>query len=44
MKEAGIPVEFKRFEGLPHGYGLGRETVAEGWHNEAVAFWEKYSK
>ena len=44
MKEVGIPVEFKRFEGLPHGYGLGRGTVAEGWENDAVAFWEAHKR
>jgi len=44
MKEAGIPVEFKRFEGLPHGYALGRGTAAEGWENDAVAFWEAHKK
>lgn len=42
MKAAGIPVEFKRYEGLPHGYGLGVGTIAEGWHEEAVAFWEAH--
>jgi acetyl esterase/lipase len=42
MKAAGIPVELKIYEGLPHGYALGTGTVAEGWHEEAVAFWEKH--
>ena len=42
MKEAGIPVEFKRYEGLPHGYGLGVGTLAEGWQEDAVAFWEAH--
>jgi acetyl esterase/lipase len=42
MKAAGIPVEIKIYESLPHGYALGRGTEAEGWHKEAVAFWEAY--
>ena len=42
MKQAGIPVEFRRYEGLPHGYGLGIGTIAEGWHKEALAFWEEH--
>lgn len=42
MKEAGIPVEFKRYERLPHGYALGVGTIAEGWHEDAIAFWEKH--
>lgn len=36
----GIPTEFHSYEGLPHGFGLGTGTVAEGWINDAVAFWE----
>jgi len=35
----GIPTEFHVYEGLPHGFGLGTGTVAEGWINDAVAFW-----
>ena len=36
----GIPTEFHAYSGLPHGFGLGTGTVAEGWINDAVAFWE----
>ncbi len=36
----GIPTEFHSFEGLPHGFGLGTGTAAEGWINDAVDFWE----
>ena len=36
----GIPTEFHHYPGLPHGFGLGTGTVAEGWLEEAVAFWE----
>ena len=35
-----IPTEFHHYPGLPHGFGLGTGTVAEGWLDEAVAFWE----
>lgn len=41
MAALGIPTEFHAYEGLPHGFGLGTGTVAEGWLNDAVAFWEK---
>lgn len=41
MSEQGIPTEFHAYEGLPHGFGLGTGTVAEGWINDAVAFWEE---
>ena len=36
----GIPTEFHHYPGLSHGFGLGTGTVAEGWLDEAVAFWE----
>ena len=41
MDALGIPTEFHAYEGLYHGFGLGTGTVAEGWINDAVAFWEK---
>lgn len=40
MSALGIPTEFHHYPGLPHGFGLGTGTVAEGWLKEAVAFWE----
>ena len=36
----GIPTEFHAYDGLPHGFGLGTGTIAEGWIEDAVAFWE----
>ena len=36
----GIPTEFHAYDGLPHGFGLGTGTVAEGWLADAVRFWE----
>ena len=41
MSRLGIPTEFHHYPGLPHGFGLGTGTVAEGWRDEAVAFWEE---
>ena len=40
LSSYGIPTEFHAYEGLPHGFGLGIGTVAEGWIRDAVAFWE----
>ena len=37
----GVPTEFHVYEGLEHGFGLGTGTVAEGWFNLAVDFWER---
>ena len=40
LNELGISTEFHHYPGLGHGFGLGEGTVAQGWINEAVAFWE----
>lgn len=36
----GTATEFHHYPGLQHGFGLGIGTVAEGWFDEAVEFWE----
>lgn len=41
MSELGIDTEFHCYPGLGHGFGLGTGTAAEGWLDDAVAFWEK---
>lgn len=41
IKQNGTDAEIEIFDGLPHGFGLGTGTVAEGWINHAVDFWEK---
>ena len=41
LNALGIPTEFHHYPGLRHGFGLGTGTVAEGWLDYAVAFWEK---
>lgn len=40
LDAAGVPTEFHVYEGLRHGFGLGIGTVAEGWIDDAIAFWE----
>lgn len=40
LESLGIPTEFHAYEGLGHGFGLGTGTVAEGWIEDAVKFWE----
>lgn len=44
MQQAGIDTEFHVYSGLGHGFGLGTGTSAEGWINDAVAFWEQQMK
>lgn len=41
LSKMGIPTEFHYYEGLGYGFGLGTGTVADGWIDDAVAFWEK---
>lgn len=40
LESLGIPTEFHEYEGLRHGFGLGENTVAEGWLDLAVNFIE----
>ena len=41
IRANGTDAEIEVFKGLPHGFGLGEGTVAEGWMNRAVRFWER---
>ena len=41
LASLGIPTEFHAYNGLPHGFGLGTGTVAEGWINDAIRFWNQ---
>ena len=41
MSALGIPTEFHAYEGLGHGFGLGTGTAAEGWLDDAAAFWKE---
>ena len=42
IKANGTDAMIEIFTGLPHGFGLGEGTIAEGWLNNAVKFWEKH--
>ncbi len=44
MKENGTNTKIEVFEGLPHGFGLGEGTKAEGWIDNAIKFWEENIK
>ena len=44
MSALGINTEFHSYPGLGHGFGLGTGTAAEGWINDAAAFWEQQIK
>jgi acetyl esterase/lipase len=42
LKALGIDAEFHVYPNLGHGFGLGIGTSAEGWWQDALAFWEKH--
>jgi hypothetical protein len=41
LNSIGVDTMIEVFSGLPHGFGLGIGTVAEGWIDNAVEFWER---
>jgi acetyl esterase/lipase len=40
LRRSGATVEFHRYPGVGHGFGLGTGTSAEGWVNAAIRFWQ----
>jgi len=44
LKNAGVDVEYRRYESAGHGFGLGTGTDAEGWLYLAINFWESHIK
>jgi len=42
LKNAGVDVEYRRYENAGHGFGLGTGTDAEGWVDLAVQFWQRH--
>ena len=42
MSALGSDTEFHKYPGIGHGFGLGTGTVAEGWIEDAITFWEKH--
>lgn len=41
IKAIGTDAEIEIFDGLPHGFGIGTGTAAEGWLDSAAEFWER---
>ena len=44
LESFGIATEFHTYPGLRHGFGLGTGTAAEGWIDDASAFWEEQTE
>lgn len=42
LKNAGVDVEYRRYESAGHGFGLGTGTDAEGWVDLAVQYWLRH--
>ena len=42
LRNAGIEVEYHKYNGIGHGFGIGVGTEAEGWIGNAIGFWEKH--
>ena len=42
IRANGTDAMIEVFPGLSHGFGLGEGTIAEGWLNNAVKFWEQH--
>lgn len=41
LEQAGVMVAYREVPGLGHGFGLGTETAAQGWIDDAVRFWAR---
>ena len=41
IKANGTNAEIEVFNGLPHGFGIGEGTIAEGWLDMAIEFWKR---
>lgn len=41
LRKAGTDVEFHRYKGIGHGFGMGTGTSAEGWVEAATQFWKR---
>ncbi len=44
LRRVGTEVEYHKFKNLGHGFGLGTGTSAEGWIDDAIRFWERFTK
>jgi acetyl esterase/lipase len=42
LRRLGTDVDYRKYKGIGHGFGLGTGTVAEGWIEDAVRFWTRH--
>ena len=44
LRRTGTVVEYHKYPNLGHGFGFGTGTSAEGWIDDAIRFWERFTK
>jgi len=44
LRRTGAEVEYHKYPGVGHGFGLGAGTSADGWIADAMRFWKKQMK
>ena len=44
LRRLGTDVDYRKYKGIGHGFGLGTGTVADGWIADAVRFWTQQIK
>ncbi|HEX4796612.1 MAG TPA: alpha/beta hydrolase [Humisphaera sp.] len=42
LKRDGVEVDYRPFKNAGHGFGLGKGSDADGWIEQAIAFWGKH--
>jgi acetyl esterase/lipase len=42
LRKLATDVEYRKYRGVGHGFGLGTGTTAEGWIEDALRFWTKH--
>jgi acetyl esterase/lipase len=44
LRKLGTDVDYRKYRGVAHGFGLGTGTTAEGWIEDAMRFWTRQIK
>jgi predicted esterase len=44
LRRLGTEVDYRKYTGIGHGFGLSTGTAAEGWIEDAVRFWMRQIK
>jgi acetyl esterase/lipase len=42
LRNAGVEIDYRRYENAGHGFGLGIGSDAEGWIEHAIQFWKNH--